>query len=218
MTVVTYSKDEFNKKYAWVDEITSDLSRATAVRGLWATRLLEQTMAQERANKAGYYEGLAEKNAIQTDPKNIERWRIDQEMIIANKKTAEKKKEMEELDFQRQQNFLKLQKEKELQDDEDFRLNTEFRINLEFALNAKRELEKKLLEKSQELESFYEIDESSKVESIPSADSIESISSIDSVNSINSMPKQIPLETVTPVLAVLGIGLVSYYLLKGNKK
>lgn len=81
--------------------------------------------------------------------------------------------------------------------------------------------EKRLLDlsiKSQELESFYEIDESSKVESIPSADSIESISSIDSVNSIDSMPKQIPLETVTPVLVVLGIGLVSYYLLKGNKK
>ena len=60
-----------------------------------------------------------------------------------------------------------------------------------------------------ELQNFYEIDKSSKVESIPS---------VDSVNSIDSMPKQIPLETVTPVLAVLGIGLVSYYLLKGNKK
>ena len=90
--------------------------------------------------------------------------------------------------------------------------------------------EKRLLDlsiKSQELESFYEIDEIQNIkpfvtipiiEFIPSADSIESISSIDSVNSIDSMPKQIPLETVTPVLVVLGIGLVSYYLLKGNKK
>tara|TARA_R110002126_G_scaffold271931_1_gene416024 strand:- start:276 stop:1112 length:837 start_codon:yes stop_codon:yes gene_type:complete len=60
-----------------------------------------------------------------------------------------------------------------------------------------------------ELENFYKIDESPLVESIPS---------IDSLDSLDSMPKQIPLETVTPVLAVLGIGLVSYYLLKGNKK
>ena len=65
--------------------------------------------------------------------------------------------------------------------------------------------EKRLLDlsiKSQELESFYEIDESSKVESIPS---------------IDSMSKQIPLETTAPILLILGIGLVSYYLLKGKK-
>ena len=60
----------------------------------------------------------------------------------------------------------------------------------------------------QELENFYELD-------LPQ---VESIPSVDSVDSIDSMTKQIPLETVTPVLAVLGIGLVSYYLLKGNKK
>ena len=65
-----------------------------------------------------------------------------------------------------------------------------------------------LSNKSQELESFYELDDLAKVESIPS---------IVSVNSIDSMPKQIPLETTAPILLILGIGLVSYYLLKEKK-
>ena len=102
--------------------------------------------------------------------------------------------------------ILKLQDDKLLLD--------EIRFNPYFQVEESRYLEL-LKQNYDELESFYEIDESSKVESIPSLESIESIQSVDS---IDSMSKQIPLETATPILLVLGIGLVSYYLLKGNKK
>ena len=87
-------------------------------------------------------------------------------------------------------------------------LNTEFRLT-QLSLDNKLKIQLNLFSQKEDLDSFYEIDESSKVESIPS---------IVSVNSIDSMPKQIPLETTTPILLILGVGLVSYYLLKGNKK
>ena len=88
------------------------------------------------------------------------------------------------------------------------RIEIPLEIEAERLENIRLTEEQRLLDlsiKSQELESFYEIDESSKIESIPS---------IESVESIDSMPKQIPLETASPILLVLGIGLVSYYLLK----
>lgn len=67
----------------------------------------------------------------------------------------------------------------------------------------------------EELENFYETDDLPKLESIPVP---EIIPSIESIESIDSMSKQIPLETTAPILLILGVGLVSYYLLKGNKK
>ena len=74
-------------------------------------------------------------------------------------------------------------------------LNTEFRLS---QLN--------LISQKEDLDSFYEIDKSSKVESIPS------------INDIDSIKKETPLETTAPIFLILGVGLVSYYLLKGNKK
>tara|TARA_B110000495_G_C22940256_1_gene550081 strand:- start:392 stop:1003 length:612 start_codon:yes stop_codon:yes gene_type:complete len=203
MTVVRYSKEEFNKKYEWVDVITRNLSVAQSYKGLWADMYNKQTRAQKDAESKGYSAGLAEQRAIQTNPKNIERWRVDEEMLKREKDNTEKQKQQEALYAKEQNDLYKLKLEKEKQDEENLRLNTEFRLGLEKALTEKQN---EILIQSDELESFYEFDPVKENKEIQ-----------ETVKVPITENKEIPLETTAPILAVLGIGLVSYYLLKGKK-
>ena len=80
-----------------------------------------------------------------------------------------------------------------------------------------------LSNQSKELESFYDFDALTENNKLPkeyqktfspeiNADIIEEI-----VKVPNTENKEIPLETTAPILLILGIGLVSYYLLKSKK-
>tara|TARA_R110000851_G_scaffold108918_2_gene230672 strand:- start:184 stop:804 length:621 start_codon:yes stop_codon:yes gene_type:complete len=117
-----------------------------------------------------------------------------------------------QLEEQKKQNEIKKQEEERLLEikKQEEKILLEIKKQEEKILDSKKQEEKTLsdlLIQSDELESFYEFD--------PITENKEIIESI-TVPAIEN--KEIPLETVTPVLVVLGIGLVSYYLLKGNKK
>jgi len=85
----------------------------------------------------------------------------------------------------------------------------------------KERLEKEIKNQSNELDSFYDFDKTVKeidddIQSLDSNEGIESIESIQSVDSVegmngnDSMSKQIPLEKITPVMLLLGAGIVVY--------
>ena len=142
------------------------------------------------------------------------------ELAIQKKLDEEKVKENVRLAKQKEINDIKIKEEKRLFDIEEKRL---------FVIEEKRLLDienkrlldienKRLLDlsiQSQELESFYELQEIKKSEKIEPIENKEIEKTIPIPITEN---KEIPLETTAPILAVLGIGLVSYYLLKGNKK
>jgi hypothetical protein len=92
-------------------------------------------------------------------------------------------------------------------------LNTQFRLS-QLSLDNKEKIELNLFSQKQD---YQELESYGLVE-VPKQELLFIPETYESINSIDSMSKQIPLETVTPVLVVLGIGLVSYYLLKENKK
>ena len=101
-------------------------------------------------------------------------------------------------------------------------------IQLEKEIIKQEELIQKQLDilenQSNELDSFYEfdgtlkeidndiqsIDSNEGVESIESIEGVESIESIESIEGMNGMSKQIPLEKITPVMLLLGAGIVFY--------
>ena len=162
----------------------------------WGERNSRQRIANEKAKSQGYYVAWREQIAIENNPVNIARWKKEEEIEL--KRLAD----------------IKLKEEKEIRENmilKELKLRDEkIKKQEEKILDLKKEEEKRLsdlLIQSDELESFYEFD--------PITENKEIIESI-TVPAIEN--KEIPLETVTPVLVVLGIGLVSYYLLKGNKK
>jgi hypothetical protein len=228
MTVTNMSEAQALAVKSEVDTITANIIRSTRKAGLtWSMRVAMQSKAQQSAKDANYSERLAEITAILNNPTNIARWKKEAPAI------AKEKQRLADIETERLRVIEEKRiEEKRLKDIEDLKLEKireRILTNLQKSIKEKKDKEKRLLDlsiKSQELESFYELDlprpESipsiESIEIIPSIESIEIIPSADSVDSIDSMSKQIPLETFTPVLAVLGIGLVSYYLLKGNKK
>jgi len=69
--------------------------------------------------------------------------------------------------------------------------------------------------KSNEIDSFYDFDKTVKeidddIQSLDSNEGIESIESIQSIEGMNGMQNQIPLEKITPVMLLLGAGIVFY--------
>lgn len=200
-------------------DITKYQKNATA---FWYLGFLKY---QNTINKGTLSQIFERKDTIQSMEKMLKSWeekrRIEIPQAIENKRLFEM-----ELQENKRLSNLEIKRLSDLEDKrlEDIRLKklaSDKLLLQEIRFSGYQVGESRMLELLNqdytELENFYEIDESSKVESIPSIDSIESIPSIESIEGIDSMSKQIPLETVTPVLAVLGIGLVSYYLLKGKK-
>jgi len=92
-------------------------------------------------------------------------------------------------------------------------------IQLEKEIIKQEELIQKQLDilenQSNELDSFYEFDGTLKeidndIQSIDSNEGVESIESIEGVEGMNGMQKQIPLEKITPIMLLLGAGIVFY--------
>jgi hypothetical protein len=195
MTVTSMSKQEVIAKYAWLDQIHSDIANSKSA-GTWSERNSRQKIANEKAKSQGYYVAWREQIAIENNPVNIARWKKEEEIEL--KRLAD----------------IKLKEEKEIRENmilKELKLRDEkIKKQEEKILDLKKEEEKRLsdlLIQSDELESFYEFD--------PITENKEIIESI-TVPVIEN--KEIPLASTTPILLILGIGLVSYYLLKGNKK
>ena len=71
---------------------------------------------------------------------------------------------------------------------------------------------------SNELDIFYEFDETLKEidNDIQTIDSNEGIESIEGIEGMNGMQNQIPLEKITPVILLLGAGIVFYLFGSGS--
>jgi len=110
----------------------------------------------------------------------------------------------------------KERKEKKLLEDA---LKEEKRL-IDLRIKEEKIKEEKLLNLSnlsEELESFYEIEPLEQFIEPEKLETLESIISLETNENKENIEKPISLETTAPILAVLGIGLVSYYLLKDKK-
>ena len=128
---------------------------------------------------------------IEMENKRLEDIRIEKERISETKKLQDlENKRLSDIEKAR---LSKLQNDKLLLD--------EIRFNPYFQVEESRYLEL-LTQDYSDLQNFTDSDV---IETKP-------------IEETRPIEETTPLETTAPVLLVLGIGLVSYYLLKGNKK
>tara|TARA_B110000495_G_scaffold190891_1_gene193465 strand:- start:795 stop:1571 length:777 start_codon:yes stop_codon:yes gene_type:complete len=185
----------------------------------------DQKEANRLVKDENYVERLRVIKLIVSNPSNQSRWNY---IDLLQTLESEEKNRLESLDekniygygeiwFTAQESVLReIQIQKNL--DEEKALKEAILAKQKIVKEREIAEEKRLIElekKSQELESFYELQEIKKSEKIEPTENKEIEKTIPVPITEN---KEIALETTAPILAVLGIGLVSYYLLKGNKK